>query len=167
MTNEHDKDTNNSEQESGKPEETRDESKETHESKANQDDNVVDGEAEVISSEAASPEEKNWAMLSHIAAFAAVVPLIPLIGMVLGPLFVWLFKKEEMPLVAQNGLEALNFNISMFIAYCVALVLCFILIGIPILVGLVIFHFIVTILAAIKASEGGVYKYPFSMKLVK
>lgn len=167
MTNEHDKDTNNSEQESGKPEGTHDESKETHESKANQDDNVVDGEAEVISSEAASPEEKNWAMLSHIAAFAAVVPLIPLIGMVLGPLFVWLFKKEEMPLVAQNGLEALNFNISMFIAYCVALVLCFILIGIPILVGLVIFHFIVTILAAIKASEGGVYKYPFSMKLVK
>ena len=167
MTNEHDKKTDGSEEEQGKPQETEQESKANEQSSAAQDDNVVDGEAEVLSREVASPEEKNWAMLSHIAAFAALIPLIPLIGMVLGPLFVWLFKKEEMPLVAQNGIEALNFNISMFIAYCVAFVLCFILIGIPIMVGLIIFHFIVTILAAIKASEGGVYKYPFSMKLVR
>ena len=139
----------------------------TQDTRVNQDDSVVDGEAEVISSKEASPEEKNWAMMSHIAAFVALVPLIPVIGMVLGPLVIWLLKKEEMPLVAENGVEALNFNISMFIAYCVALILCFILIGIPILIGLVIFHFIVTILAAIKASEGGVYKYPFGLKLVK
>jgi uncharacterized Tic20 family protein len=172
MTNEHDKNTSNgsepgSEQESDKPQESAQESKAQQSSSAHQDDNVVDGEAEVISSKEASAEEKNWAMISHIAAFVALVPLVPVIGMVLGPLVVWLLKKEEMPLVAQNGVEALNFNISMFIAYCVAFVLCFILIGIPILVGLIIFHFIVTILAAIKASEGGVYKYPFSMKLVK
>lgn len=175
MTNEHDKRTEGSDNDQGKSQEAEQDSQQEPEqesraqdSSANsQDDNVVDGEAEVISSETASPEEKNWAMFSHIAAFAALIPLIPLIGMVLGPLFIWLFKKEEMPLVAQNGIEALNFNISMFIAYCVAFVLCFILIGIPIMVGLIIFHFIVTILAAIKASEGGVYKYPFSMKLVR
>lgn len=167
MTNEHDKDTNTgSNQQHDKPETSQDESQSRNEAPTG-DENVVEGEAEVIGSKAASPEEKNWAMLSHIAAFVALIPLIPVIGMVLGPLVVWLLKKEDMPLVAQNGVEALNFNISMFIAYCVAIILCFILIGIPILVGLVIFHFIVTILAAIKASEGGVYKYPFSMKLVK
>lgn len=167
MTNEHDKKTSSSDQEHDKPQDTAQESKAEDNSSEVGDENVVDGEAEVISTKEASAEEKNWAMISHIAAFVALVPLVPVIGMVLGPLVVWLLKKEEMPLVAQNGVEALNFNISMFIAYCIAFVLCFILIGIPILVGLIIFHFIVTILAAIKASEGGVYKYPFSMKLVK
>lgn len=167
MTNEHDKNTSTgSDQEHDKPETSQNESQSRNEAPSG-DDNVVEGEAEIIGSKVASPEEKNWAMLSHIAAFVALIPLIPVIGMVLGPLVVWLLKKEDMPLVAQNGVEALNFNISMFIAYCVAIILCFILIGIPILVGLVIFHFIVTILAAIKASEGGVYKYPFSMKLVR
>ena len=167
MTNEHDKNTSTgSDQEHDKPETSQNESQSRNEAPSG-DDNVVEGEAEIIGSKVASPEEKNWAMLSHIAAFVALIPLIPVIGMVLGPLVVWLLKKEDMPLVAQNGVEALNFNISMFIAYCVAIILCFILIGIPILVGLVIFHFIVTILAAIKASEGGVYKYPFSMRLVR
>ncbi|AOE48799.1 DUF4870 domain-containing protein [Kangiella sediminilitoris] len=166
MTNEHD-DRKGHNPEDDKRESDHEAEKVNKESAQNQDDNVVDGEAEVISSEKASAEEKNWAMMSHIACFAALIPLIPLIGMVLGPLFVWLFKKEEMPLVAQNGLAALNFNITMFIAYCVAFILCFILIGIPLLFGLVIFHFIVTILAAIKASEGGVYEYPFSIKLVR
>lgn len=166
MTNEHDKPKDDN-AENDKPESNSQESAEQKPKDSGQDENVIEGEAEVVSSEEASSEEKNWAMISHIAAFAALIPLVPLIGMVLGPLFVWLFKKEEMPLVAQNGIEALNFNITMFIAYCVALVLCIILIGIPILVGLVIFHFIVTILAAIKASEGGVYQYPFSIKLVK
>ncbi len=128
---------------------------------------VIEGEAEVLGAEAASSDEKSWSMFAHLAAFVAMVPLIPVIGMILGPLVVWLLKKEDMPLVAENGKEALNFNISMFIAYCIALILCIILIGIPILFGLIIFHFIVTILAAIKASEGGVYKYPFSLKLIQ
>ncbi|WP_251358511.1 DUF4870 domain-containing protein [Kangiella sp. TOML190] len=132
-----------------------------------QQERVIEGEAEVLDTESASGDEKSWSMFAHLAAFVAMVPLIPVIGMVLGPLVVWLLKKESMPLVAENGKEALNFNISMFIAYCVALILCFILIGIPLLFGLIIFHFIVTILAAIKASEGGVYKYPFSLKLVQ
>ncbi|MBD3668138.1 MAG: DUF4870 domain-containing protein [Kangiella sp.] len=128
---------------------------------------VYEGEAEVLGTEEIRGEEKTWSMFAHLAAFVAMVPLVPVIGMVLGPLVVWLLKKDEMPLVAENGKRALNFNITMFIAYCAALILCIILIGIPILFGLIIFHFIVTILAAIKASEGGVYEYPFSMKLIQ
>lgn len=128
---------------------------------------VYEGEAEVLGTEEIRGEEKTWAMFAHLAAFVAMVPLVPVIGMILGPLIVWLLKKDEMPLVAENGKRALNFNITMFIAYCAALILCIILIGIPILFGLIIFHFIVTILAAIKASEGGVYEYPFSMKLIQ
>lgn len=128
---------------------------------------VYEGEAEVLGSEEIRGEEKTWSMFAHLAAFVAMVPLVPVIGMVLGPLVVWLLKKDDMPLVAENGKRALNFNITMFIAYCAALILCIILIGIPILFGLIIFHFIVTILAAIKASEGGVYEYPFSIKLIQ
>lgn len=131
------------------------------------EDRVYEGEAEVVGTEDISGEEKNWAMFSHIAAFAAVIPLMPAIGMVLGPLVIWLMKKDSMNLVSENGKEALNFNITMFIAYCISFILMIVLIGIPIFFGLVIFHFVITIIAAIKASEGGVYRYPFGLKLIQ
>lgn len=166
-------------QETNKPEsenvETVEETVETVEEQAQQqahqesraEDRVFEGEAEVLGAEEATSDEKSWSMFAHLAAFIAMVPLIPVVGMILGPLVVWLMKKDSMGLVAENGREALNFNITMFIAYCAALILCIVLIGIPLLLGLIIFHFVVTILAAIKASEGGVYKYPFSLKLIQ
>ncbi|MBN8798316.1 MAG: DUF4870 domain-containing protein, partial [Stenotrophomonas nitritireducens] len=52
-------------------------------------------------------------MFAHLAALAGIV--IPL-GNLLGPLIVWLVKKDTMPFVADQGREALNFNITVFIA---------------------------------------------------
>lgn len=140
----------------------------TNQSKAEApEERVFEGEAEVVGTEDITGEEKNWAMFSHIAAFAAVIPVIPAIGMVLGPLVIWLMKKDSMSLVSENGKEALNFNITMFIAYCISFLLMIVLIGFPIFFGLLIFHFVITIIAAIKASEGGIYRYPFGLKLIQ
>src|SRR5687768_9744196 len=72
-------------------------------------------------------EEQNWAMICHLAALSGFV--IPL-GNVLGPLVVWLIKKDTMPLVDKHGKEALNFQITVTIAMVISIVLMFVLIGI-------------------------------------
>jgi uncharacterized Tic20 family protein len=103
-------------------------------------------------------------MLAHLAAFAFFI--CPF-GNVIGPLVVWLVKRDQSAFVADQGKEALNFNISVLLAALVCGVLVFILIGILLGVALFIFWLAMTIVAAIKASEGARYRYPFTLRLVK
>ena len=109
-------------------------------------------------------DEKTWAMLCHFSSF---VGLIFPFGNFLGPLIIWLIKKEEMPFVEDQGKEVLNFQISMTIYLLISGILCIILIGIPIIIGLVIFCFIITIIAAISANDGKSYRYPMNLRLIK
>ena len=112
---------------------------------------------------APSQQEKNFAMFCHFAAFAGFV--IPL-GGIIGPLIIWLMKKDESEYVDYHGKESLNFQISMMIAFIVAVLLIFVIIGIPLLIGLVFFQLIMIIIAGIKASEGVNYRYPFCLRLI-
>lgn len=110
-------------------------------------------------------EEQNWAMICHLAALAGFV--IPL-GNVLGPLVVWLIKKDTMPLVDVHGKEALNFQITVTIAMVISILLMFVLIGILLVFVVGIGALVLTILAAVKVSNGQLdYKYPFAFRLVK
>jgi len=110
-----------------------------------------------------TPESRMWAMIAYLSALAGFV--IPF-GNILGPLIVWLVKKDEMSFVDDQGKEALNFNISMTIYMLVSGVLIFVLIGIPLLVILGIAWLILIILAAVKANEGTAYRYPLTLRLV-
>ena len=109
-------------------------------------------------------EENMWAMFCHLASFAGLV--FPIVGSVLGPLVVWLLKKDEYPLVDDQGKEAINFNISMVIYYVVSIILVFVVIGIPLLIGLFLFDVIITIIAMVKASEGEKFRYPLAIRLI-
>lgn len=109
-------------------------------------------------------DERTWGMFAHLSTFAGF--LLPL-GSVLGPLVVWLVKRDQSPFVAEQGREALNFNISVLLAAIVCAVLVYVFIGILLGVALCIFWLTVTIIAAIKASEGVHYRYPFALRLVK
>ena len=109
-------------------------------------------------------DERTWAMLSHFSAFTGLI--FPF-GNFLSPLIIWLIKKEELPLVEDQGREVLNFQISMTIYFLISGILCIILIGIPIVIGLVIFCFIITIIAAISANDGQSYRYPINLRLIK
>ncbi len=112
-----------------------------------------------------SKDEQNWAMICHLAALSGFV--IPL-GNVLGPLIVWLIKKDTMPLVDQHGKEALNFQITVLIAFMVCLVLTMVLIGLLLMFVVGIGALVLTIMAAVKVSNGQFdYKYPFTLRLVK
>ena len=109
-------------------------------------------------------DERTWAMLCHFSAF---VGLIFPFGNFLAPLIIWLIKKEELPFVEDQGKEVLNFQISMTIYLLISGILCIILIGIPIIIGLIIFSFIITIIAAISANDGKSYRYPINLRLIK
>lgn len=109
-------------------------------------------------------DERTWGMLAHLLAFAFFI--CPL-GNVIGPLIVWLVKRDQMPFVDDQGKEALNFNISVVLAAVVCGALVFVLIGILLGVALFIFWLSMTIIAGIKAGEGVRYRYPFTLRLVK
>jgi uncharacterized Tic20 family protein len=112
-----------------------------------------------------SKDEQNWAMICHLSALAGF--LIPF-GNIAGPLIVWLIKRAEMPLVDVHGKEALNFQITVSIAIAVCIPLMFVLIGIPLMVIIGLGALILTIMAAVKVSNGEFeYRYPFALRLLK
>jgi len=112
-----------------------------------------------------SKEEQNWAMICHLSALAGF--LIPF-GNIVGPLIVWLIKRAEMPLVDSNGKEALNFQITVSIAIAVCIPLMFVLIGIPLMIIIALGALILTIMAAVKISNGELeYRHPFALRLLK
>jgi uncharacterized protein len=106
----------------------------------------------------------NWAMLCHLSALAMLV--FPL-GNVIGPLIVWLLKKDEMPLVDREGKESLNFQITISLFALVAGLLTFILIGLPLLLLIGLVNLVFIILASLEASNGRPYTYPFNLRLIK
>lgn len=105
-----------------------------------------------------------WGMLCHLSALSQVVG-VPL-GHLLGPLVVWLIKKDVYPYVDTQGRESLNFQISMSIYMLVAGALSFAFIGIPILIGLVLTDLIFVIVASVKASSGQIYRYPLTIRFL-
>ena len=110
-----------------------------------------------------SKEERTWSMLCHISVFSGM--LIPF-GHILAPLVIWLIKKDDLPLLSDQGKEVLNFQISMTLYLFISVLLCFILIGIPLLIGLIIFCIIATIIGAISANDGKKYRYPITIRFV-
>lgn len=110
-----------------------------------------------------SAEERNWALFAHLSAFAGC--LIPF-GSILGPLIIWLVKKDQMPFVNDQGREALNFQITMAIAMVVSAVLILILIGLVLIWAVLVLDVVFIIIAAVKASNGEPYRYPISLRLI-
>jgi uncharacterized Tic20 family protein len=110
-------------------------------------------------------EARNWAMLCHLSALAGLV--VPGVAMFVGPLIVWLLKRNEHPFVDEHGKEALNFQISMLI-YLVLLspTIC-ILIGFVLLPALLLANVVFVIIASMRASNGEAYRYPLTIRLVR
>jgi uncharacterized Tic20 family protein len=100
-----------------------------------------------------TPDEKTMGMLAHLSALSGL--LTGGIGLILGPILVWVLKKESSRYVDIQGKEAVNFWISMFIY---SLVTC----GISLLFGIVM-----AVIASIKANDQIIYRYPLTIRLIK
>lgn len=111
-----------------------------------------------------NPEARTMGMLCHLLALSGYA--IPL-GWVLGPLIIWLMKKDQHPFVDDQGKQAINFQITMALAMIVSGLLIFVLIGILLLPALAIFDIVLTIMAAVAANNGTWYRYPFALRFVK
>jgi uncharacterized Tic20 family protein len=115
-------------------------------------------------------DERTWALLGHLSAFSAFITGL---GCVIGPLIVWLVKRDTMPFASEQAKEALNFNITAIIAAVALGAFTLITLGIgalltvPLALALFVAWFVLTIVAAVKANNGEHYRYPFSIRLVK
>jgi len=114
-------------------------------------------------------EARQWAMGAHLSALASMFIGIPVVG----PLLIYLIKKDEHPFVADQAREAVNFNLS-FLLYLavtgfIVFVLTFVIIGlflIPIPIAIAIAWAVLAVVAGIKANQGEAYRYPMTIRFV-
>ncbi len=106
-------------------------------------------------------DEKTMGMLAHILGGVTCV---------LGPLIIWLIKKDESPFVNDQGKEAVNFQLSVLLAYLAAglvgvvpVVGCLAALVIP---AIGIASLIFGILGGLEANKGIIYRYPFALRLI-
>jgi len=116
---------------------------------------------EIINQTPDNRDENMWGMLCHLSAFAGY--FIPF-GNIIGPLVIWLIKKDEYPLVEDQGKESLNFQISIAIYAVISLILALVIIGFFLLIAIGILNLVMIIVASVKANEGVRFRYPFAIK---
>jgi uncharacterized Tic20 family protein len=104
-----------------------------------------------------SQDSKNLALLLWVGTiFLNFIP---------GLIF-YLTKKDDEYLTSQ-AIEALNWSITVILAYCVALVLVLIVIGAILFPLIGLCHMIFCIMGAVACSEGKPYRTPFAIRLMK
>jgi uncharacterized protein len=114
-------------------------------------------------------DERMWAMFAHLSALLAVWLGVGFIG----PLIIWIIKKDQSKFVDIHGKESLNFqlNIFIYILICVAIgsVTCgfgFFVTG-PLAAVVAIYGLIMPIIAGVKANNGEYYEYPLTFRMIK
>lgn len=103
-------------------------------------------------------EARTMAMLAHVLGIVT--------GFV-GPLIIWLLKKDENAFIDDQGKEALNFQITIAIAMLVSGLLMFACVGFFLVPAVAVLNLILCIMAAMKANEGISYRYPMTLRLIK
>ena len=123
-----------------------------------------------------SADERQWAMFAHLSSLLGGLLTsgwAASAGFFIGPLVIWLIKKETMPFVDDQGKEALNFSITVSIAFVALMIMTIMTLGIgalltiPLMLAVGITSLVFVIIAAIKSHEGVRYRYPVSLRLVK
>lgn len=105
-----------------------------------------------------SSDERLLAMLIYVTSFFTTI---------IGPIIIWLIKREESAFIDYHGKEYLNFVISYFVYGIVAALSMIILIGFLLAPLVVIAAFVFTIIAAVKAYNGEMYRIPLIFRLIK
>ena len=114
-------------------------------------------------------DARQWAMFAHLSALLGLLIGLPFVG----PLVIYLVKKDDHPFVADQAREALNFNLSIFLyevaGTIAAVVLAIVIIGfllIPVVIAIAIAWLVLVIVAGVKANGGENYRYPFTIRFV-
>lgn len=103
-------------------------------------------------------DAKTMAMLCHLLAIFTCF---------IGPLVIWLIKKDDHPYIDEQGKEALNFQITVVLASIVSGILSVVCIGVFMLAAVSIANLVFCIIATVKTNNGEHYRYPVSLRLIK
>lgn len=107
---------------------------------------------------AVTADSRQWAMFSHLGG---------IIFGFLAPLVIMLTKGNEDPFVKEQSTEALNFQITVAIAYVVSTILMIVLIGILTFFVAWVLAIVLSIMGGMAANRGEHYRYPVALRLVK
>jgi uncharacterized Tic20 family protein len=119
----------------------------------------------------ANQDSRLWAIAAHLSAVFGAFALF--LGALVGPLAVWLARKEVDPFAAENAREALNFNLSVLVYFLGLIALTVVtfglgvLITIPAMLLLGLAWLLLSLAAALRAWNDGVFRYPFTIQFVK
>jgi uncharacterized Tic20 family protein len=108
-------------------------------------------------------QERLWGMLAHLLSFVAAYLFLGFVA----PLIIMLVFGPRSAFVRANAVESLNFNLTWLLYGIVAVILAFVLIGIPILIVLGIAYLVLVIIASVRANNGEVYRYPATIRFVR
>lgn len=108
-------------------------------------------------------DERTWGMLAHISAILGAIVALSF----LGPLIVLLVQGNKSPFVRKQAVEALNFQITTYIAAIASAILIIVIIGFFLLLAVGIGWLVLTIMAGLAANRGEDYRYPVNIRLVK
>src|SRR5262245_301918 len=104
-----------------------------------------------------TPDERNMAMFAHLGG--AIFAFVP-------SLIIWLMKKDQGGFAAEQAKEALNFQITVTIAYLIAGASTMVMIGFALTPAVFIINVVFCILAGVAASKGTAYRYPLTLRLI-
>ena len=105
---------------------------------------------------AVTDDDRLWATLAHLSILLGVTT-------VLGPLVIWLIKKDKSPFVDDQAKEALNFQLSCLLASLVTTASCVL---IPLAVVVVVGGIVYGVIAGIDANRGNTYRYPYTFRMI-
>ena len=106
-------------------------------------------------------DENMWGMFIHLSQFCGYI--VPFAGLIT-PIVLWQIKKKESRILDQHGRIVINWIITAFLIGILFGLLCFVFIGIPLLIMLGLVGIIFPIIGGIKANSGEIWKYPCSIE---
>lgn len=110
-------------------------------------------------------DEKKWGAVIHIAALLGLL-LAP--GLALGPLIVWMLKKNDSAYLNYQGKKAINFQLTILLLVFVLLLLSMIIrpiLAIAFMAGIT--GIVFAIMAGFSIYKDGDFTYPFSLNIIK
>jgi uncharacterized Tic20 family protein len=108
---------------------------------------------------------REWGTVLHLSVVLGHVAVA--LGGIIAPIVIWQMKKDELPELDEHGKNAVNWVLSFLTYMGISIVLCFVLIGFVLLPVVLLMNLVFPIIAAIKANEGRVWKYPLAIRFLK
>ena len=104
---------------------------------------------------------------NNATTLAMLAHLLGIVGP-LGPLIIWLIKKDQEPFVSDQAREALNFELTVFIVwlaiFVTTFILCFAWLLYPVLF---VVNLVMCVIASMQANSGVAYRYPVNLRFIK